>query len=97
VVRRTNYSITEIFNPRGIYGRWNWRGLTAYFAGFAAEIPFMSTGWFTGPVASALHGMDLSVFVGLPISAGIYLLACRTLDTAAEALRVREADAHLTA
>ena len=37
--------------PRdGVYGAWGWRGLTAYFAGFAAEIPFMvlpSIGGFT--------------------------------------------------
>ena len=26
VVRRGHYAIAEIFNPRGMYGRWGWRG-----------------------------------------------------------------------
>jgi NCS1 family nucleobase:cation symporter-1 len=95
LVRHTHYSIREIFNPRGLYGRWNWRGLTAYGLGFAAMVPFWSTAWYTGPVASALGGVDLSVFVGLPIAAGVYLLACRSLDTSAERARIVEADADL--
>lgn len=95
LVRHTHYSIREIFNPRGIYGRWNWRGLTAYGLGFAAMVPFWSTTWYTGPIASALGGVDLSVFVGLPVAAGVYLLACRSLDTSAERARIAEADADL--
>ncbi|MBU3066951.1 cytosine permease [Nocardia sp. NEAU-G5] len=39
VVRRGHYSIREIVNPRGIYHRWNWRGLPAYGVGFAAMMP----------------------------------------------------------
>ena len=50
VVRKGHYSVREIFNARGMYGRWNWRGLTAYGAGFAAMIPFFSTDVYTGPV-----------------------------------------------
>jgi nucleobase:cation symporter-1, NCS1 family len=94
-VRKTRYSIREIFNPNGIYGRWNWRGLLAYGVGFAAMIPFFSTDVYAGPVAKALGGTDLSVFVGLPVGALVYLLACRSLDTAAEARLVAEADAGL--
>jgi NCS1 family nucleobase:cation symporter-1 len=40
-VRRGHYSVREIFNPNGMYGRWNWRGLIAYFLGFVAMIPFL--------------------------------------------------------
>ena len=40
-VRRGHYAITELFNPRGIYGKWGARGLIAYGVGFACEIPFM--------------------------------------------------------
>ncbi|HUI59798.1 MAG TPA: cytosine permease, partial [Steroidobacteraceae bacterium] len=36
LVRRGHYSIREIFNPRGLYGNWNWRGLLAYAGGFLA-------------------------------------------------------------
>jgi len=79
-VRHGRYSIRDIFDPEGLYGPWNWRGLAAYFGGFAAMIPFMSTGTWRGPVAAALGGADLAMLVGLPVAAVIYLAACRSLD-----------------
>ncbi|MBS0395504.1 MAG: cytosine permease [Proteobacteria bacterium] len=94
-VRRGHYSVREIFNPRGLYGRWNWRGLTAYAVGFVAMIPFFSTGIYVGPVARALGGADLAMLVGLPVSTIVYLLACRSMDVEAEARRAAEADAGL--
>ena len=51
-VRKGNYAIKEIFKPNGMYHRWGWRGLTAYWIAFAAMIPFMSTAVFTGFVAT---------------------------------------------
>ncbi|MET3812230.1 cytosine permease [Arthrobacter sp. UYEF3] len=95
LVRHTHYSIREIFNPRGIYGRWSWRGLTAYAVGFIAMIPFWSTTWYTGPVAEALGGVDISVVIGLPVATVAYLIACRSLDTDAERILVAQADADL--
>ncbi|MGA9369115.1 MAG: cytosine permease, partial [Steroidobacteraceae bacterium] len=73
LVRRGHYSVREIFNPRGMYGRWQWRGLFAYGLGFAAMVPFFSTDFYTGPAARALGGIDVSMFVGLPVAAGAYL------------------------
>jgi NCS1 family nucleobase:cation symporter-1 len=85
LIRKGDYAIKEIFNPRGIYGRWNWRGLTAYFAGFAVMIPFFSIGtFFTGPVAKAADGADFSIFVGLPFSALLYYLLARGQDLSEE-------------
>ncbi len=95
VVRRGHYSVREIFNPHGMYGRWSWRGLTAYFVGFAAMIPFFSTGLYSGPVARALGGADVAMLVGLPVSAMIYLVACRSLDLEAEVRRIAVADRDL--
>jgi purine-cytosine permease-like protein len=92
LVRRGHYSIREIFNPAGMYGRWNWRGLTAYLVGFIAMIPFFSTTLYTGPVARALGGADIAMLVGLPVSAGIYLLTCRSIDLEHEWRRARAAD-----
>ncbi len=92
LVRKGHYSVREIFNPRGMYGRWNWHGLAAYACGFAAMIPFFSTGLYTGPVARWLGGADLSMLVGLPVSAGIYLLACRTMDIEADVRAAAAAD-----
>jgi nucleobase:cation symporter-1, NCS1 family len=92
LVRRGHYSVREIFNPRGMYGRWQWRGLLAYGAGFAAMVPFFSTDFYTGPAARALGGIDVSMFVGLPVAAGVYLLTCRSMDLAADRAAAAAAD-----
>jgi purine-cytosine permease-like protein len=84
VVRRGHYAVAEIFKPDGLYGRWGWRGLVAYLVGFAAMVPFFSTPSFTGPVAKALDGADLSLFVGLPVSAVLYYVLARSIDVEAE-------------
>ena len=47
------------------------------------------------PVARALHGADIAMLVGLPVSAVVYLLACRSLDLGAERQRAAAADAGL--
>ena len=94
-VRKAHYSVREIFNPHGMYGRWNWRGLLAYGVGFAAMIPFFSTPIYTGPVAARLGGADLAMLVGLPVSALVYLAACRSLDVDEDRRRAAQADAGL--
>ena len=79
VVRKGHYSIREIFNPHGMYGRWNWRGLTAYAVGFLSMIPFFSSPMYEGPVARALGrcrhrdadraaGLGGRLPVGLPLA-----------------------------
>jgi NCS1 nucleoside transporter family len=84
-VRRGHYSVREIFNPHGMYGRWNWRGLVAYAAGFAVMIPFFSIeGLYVGPVAAALGKADIAMLVGLPVATLVYLWACRSLDLEAD-------------
>jgi len=95
VVRRGHYSIREIFNSAGLYGRWNWRGLGAYLVGFLVMIPFFSTTIYTGPVARALGGADIAMLVGLPVAAGIYLLVCRSIDLEHEWRRAQAADVGL--
>ncbi|WP_042455015.1 purine-cytosine permease family protein [Streptacidiphilus jiangxiensis] len=83
-VRRGRYSIKEIFNPHGIYGRWGWRGNTAYLVGVVAMVPFMVSGPFVGTFAHLLGDADYSMFVGLPVSGLLYLFLCRGLDLDAE-------------
>ncbi|TMR88366.1 purine-cytosine permease family protein, partial [Nonomuraea basaltis] len=89
-VRRGAYSIREIFNPRGMYGRWGWRGNLAYLIALGAMIPFVVTTPFTGFAASMLDGVDYSMFVGLPVAGLCYLLFCRSLDLPAERRVVEE-------
>jgi len=96
-VRKGHYSVREIFNPHGMYRRWNWRGLLAYGVGFVAMIPFFSTDIYMGPVARRLGGADLAMLVGLPVAALVYVLACRSLDVDADRRRAEQADAGLDA
>jgi NCS1 family nucleobase:cation symporter-1 len=85
-VRHGKYAITQIFNPKGMYKRWSWRGLTAYFAGFVAMIPFISLpGVFTGPIATLVGGADFSFAIGLVVSGGLYFLVARGIDHESEA------------
>jgi purine-cytosine permease-like protein len=84
IVRRGHYAIAEIFNPRGLYGRWGWRGIAAYLLGFAAMLPFLSTSKYTGFVANDLKGADISMFVGLPVAGILYFVFSRSIDIEAE-------------
>jgi purine-cytosine permease-like protein len=94
VVRKGHYAIAEIFRPNGIYGRWGWRGIISYLVGFAAMLPFFSTGLYSGWVANAASGADFSLFVGLPVSAVLYWVLCRDLDLETEQrMAIEEADA----
>lgn len=94
-VRKGRYSIRAMFMADGLYGRWNWRGLVSYFVGFAAMIPFFKTGLYVGPVAEALGKADISMLIGLPVSALVYLWLCRGLDLKSELDRIAELDRNL--
>jgi nucleobase:cation symporter-1, NCS1 family len=87
--------VSAIFDPRGIYGRWAWRGLVAYVVGFVAMIPFFNTSFFSGPVADALDGADISFVVGLIVAGSLYAWLCRDLDLDAERAAVAASDAEL--
>jgi purine-cytosine permease-like protein len=102
-VRHGHYAITDIFRPNGVYGVWGWRGLTAYAAGFIAEIPFMVlppiaglhyTGYFPSHVTD---GVDYSWLVGLVVSGLVYLLVSRSLDVSAERSAIEASERELRA
>ncbi len=94
-VRHGHYSVREIFNPDGIYGRWNWRGIGAYVIGFVAMVPCFSTPVYVGWVAQRLGGADISMVIGLPVAALVYAFACRSIDLEAERAQIAVADAGL--
>ncbi len=85
IVRRGHYAIAEIFKPNGIYRRWGWQGIVAYLLGFAAMIPFFDVaGFYEGAVSKAMGGVDISLFIGLPVAAFFYWLFTRNIDVEAE-------------
>ncbi|WP_051050806.1 purine-cytosine permease family protein [Metapseudomonas furukawaii] len=84
LVRKGCYSIRELFNPAGIYGRWGWQGNVAYIGALAAMVPFFVTAPYTGWIARQIGDIDISMFVGLLVASALYLLTSRTLDLGAE-------------
>ena len=79
LVRRGQYQSLELLDPDGIYGRWAWRGLVAYFPAVAAMVPFVDVSFYTGPVAKAI-GSDIAFAVGLAVASGIYLIICKLVS-----------------
>ncbi|WP_209372839.1 purine-cytosine permease family protein [Brevibacterium renqingii] len=78
LVRRGRYALDDIVDGNGVYGRWAWKGLTAYAVGFVAMIPFFSLSFYTGPVASMIDGADMSFAVGLLVSGLTYFFLTRS-------------------
>ncbi len=78
LIRRGHYHVPSFFAPGGgVYGRINGPAVLVYAVSFALEIPFMHTSAYTGPVASALDGIDLSWAVGLAVPTVAYWLIAR--------------------
>ena len=81
---------------------WSYRGLVAYAAGFAAEIPFMVLlnlvtlkSYYTGPLAKDLNSVDISWIVGAVVTGVVYLLLTRNLNVGAEQAEIQRSDAEL--
>jgi NCS1 family nucleobase:cation symporter-1 len=86
-VRRGRYATAALFTPTGIYGAWGWRGIGAYTTGFLCSVPFfVLTGYYEGPVAKALGGVDVSWLPGLLVSAVTYYGLARSLDVKHESV-----------
>jgi NCS1 family nucleobase:cation symporter-1 len=76
-VRQERYDLKAIFDPNGQYGSVNWRTMIAYLVAVAAEIPFMSTTFYTGGLVDRLGGADIAWIVGLVIAAALYVVLMR--------------------
>lgn len=93
LVRRGRYALDHIVDTNGVYGKWAWRGLLAYSLGFFAMIPFFSLTIFTGPIAAALGGADISFAVGLVVAGASYALLTMRQDRRAELEAVAASEA----
>ncbi len=80
LVRRGHYDVKQLFTLDGMYGRFNWWALAIYIVTMAIEVPFMSTTFYTGPIAKSLNGADVTWIVGLLVaSISYYVIAERVL------------------
>jgi NCS1 family nucleobase:cation symporter-1 len=72
-LRHGEYDVAAFFrSDGGIYGRVNTVAVVCYVFGIVVQLPFVATPLYTGPVARALGGADLSWVVGLALTAPAY-------------------------
>lgn len=78
LVRFGNYHVPSFFAADGgIYGRYDVAAIVCYGLGILVQIPFVATGLYTGPLARAMGGVDLSWIVGLAVVSPVYYFAAR--------------------
>jgi len=78
LVRFGNYDVPSFFaRDGGIYGRYNVAALVCYGLGILVQIPFIASDLYTGPIARALGGIDLSWIVGLLVVSPMYYFSVR--------------------
>ncbi|MET4621325.1 NCS1 family nucleobase:cation symporter-1 [Arthrobacter sp. 2762] len=78
LLRHGDYRVEDFFKrDGGVYGRFNWVAIGSYLAGALIQVPFSATAIYTGPLAAALGGVDISWIVGLVVVAPLYYFAAR--------------------
>ena len=73
-LRHGKYSVKDMFDVNGIYGKVNWITMIAYIVTIIVEIPFVNTTFYVGPLCTALGGADISWLFGLIIPVFLYYL-----------------------
>ncbi|CAL9630999.1 purine-cytosine permease family protein [Streptomyces sp. enrichment culture] len=77
LISRERYDLPALFDPDGRYGAWRWDALVVYAVGLLAQLPFLATAFYTGPLVGPLGGADISWIVGLVVPAALYWLLAR--------------------
>ncbi|WP_030666630.1 cytosine permease [Streptomyces rimosus] len=77
LISKERYDIPALSDPSGRYGAWNGGALAVYGAGVLAQLPFLSTHFYTGPLVAPLGGADVSWLVGLAVPAVLYWAVAR--------------------
>jgi NCS1 family nucleobase:cation symporter-1 len=73
LLRRGEYDVAAFFRQDGgVYGLINAPAVICYFLGILVQVPFVAAALYTGPIARALGGIDLSWIVGLLVTAPAY-------------------------
>ncbi|MFH8490473.1 purine-cytosine permease family protein [Streptomyces longisporoflavus] len=77
LISKERYDIPALSDPHGRYGAWRRDALTVYGIGLLAQLPFLVTHFYTGPLVEPLGGADISWIVGLVVPAALYWLLAR--------------------
>ena len=83
LIRHGQYDVASFFaRDGGIYGRYNGTALFCYAVGILVQVPFLATELYTGPIAAALGGADISWLIGLGVVSPLYYVLARTFKRA---------------
>lgn len=74
LLKHGEYKIDDLYDPNGIYGRFNWRALGTYFATVIVELPFADIALYQGPLSKAMGGADLAWIVGGIFASVVYYI-----------------------
>jgi NCS1 family nucleobase:cation symporter-1 len=78
LIRFGHYDVASFFSADGgVYGHYNVVALACYLIGIGVQIPFVAADFYTGPLARAIGGVDLSWMVGIAIVSPVYYFAAR--------------------
>ncbi|MCX4644989.1 MULTISPECIES: cytosine permease [unclassified Streptomyces] len=77
LISKERYDIPALSDPHGRYGAWRWDALSVYVVGLLAQLPFLATAFYTGPLVGPLGGADISWIVGLVVPAVLYWAVAR--------------------
>ena len=73
LLRHGVYDVPSFFRQDGgIYGRVNGAAVACYGFGILVQLPFIASALYTGPIARAIGGIDLSWIVGLALTSPAY-------------------------
>jgi NCS1 family nucleobase:cation symporter-1 len=86
LLRHGKYDIASFFRQDGgIYGRVNAAAVTCYALGILVQLPFVASPLYTGPIARAIGGIDLSWIVGLIVTSPAYYWLARLTQSRGKA------------
>ncbi len=74
LISRERVDIPALYDARKRYGSVNLVAITSYVVGVIVQIPFLSQTLYTGPIAAAMGGLDISWVVSLLVTFPLYYL-----------------------
>ena len=72
-VRSASYSVKDMFDLNGLYGRFNWSTIAIYFLAIVIQAPFARLSFYTGVIAERI-GADTAWIPGLIVPAALYCI-----------------------
>ncbi len=77
LLRRGQYNVKDIFDVNGQYGKVNKINCLAFAVSIVAEIPFVNTSFYIGPITKAFGGADIVWLIGIIVPLILYYFSIK--------------------